>query len=169
MRSQTTLLGAAGEHFVVSELLRRGYIGTIAPQGVPNADILVPNIGGARLCSIQVKSRRDIGSDGGWHMNVKHESLHSDKLFYCFVDFGKTENKRPKVYVVPSGIVANVVTSSHKQWLADPGKRGQPHRDSKVRRFLPAYKHIPYPTGWLDKYKDAWHQLGLRGEVAMEP
>ncbi len=24
-------------------------------------------------------------------MNVKHEALHSDKLFYCFVDFGKTE------------------------------------------------------------------------------
>ena len=73
MSSQTSLLGAAGEHHVMAELLRRNYIAALAPQGVPNADIVVTNIEGSRLCSIQVKTRRDIGSDGGWHMNEKHE------------------------------------------------------------------------------------------------
>jgi hypothetical protein len=68
MASQSTLLGAAGEHFVMSEMLRRGYIAALAPQGVPNADIVVTDIEGTRLCSLQVKTRRDIGSDGGWHM-----------------------------------------------------------------------------------------------------
>ena len=53
MPSQSTLLGAAGEHYVMSELLRRGYIAALAPQGVPNADIVVTDVEGSRLCSIQ--------------------------------------------------------------------------------------------------------------------
>ena len=70
MPSQSTLLGAAGEYHVMAELLRRGYIAAIAPQGAPNADIVVTDIEGSRHCSIQVKTRRDIGSDGGWHMKA---------------------------------------------------------------------------------------------------
>ncbi|HEY8065135.1 MAG TPA: hypothetical protein VIF40_10480, partial [Methylosinus sp.] len=77
MSSQSSLLGAAGEYHVISELLRRGYIAALAPQGVPNADIVVTDVEGARLCSIQVKTRRDIGSDGGWHMKAKHEDIRS--------------------------------------------------------------------------------------------
>ena len=67
MPSETTLLGAAGEHHVMAELLRRGYIAALAPQGVRNADIVVTDVEGSRLCSIQVKTRRNIGSDGGWY------------------------------------------------------------------------------------------------------
>ena len=40
----------------MSELLRRGYIAALAPEGVPNIDILVTDVKGARLCSIQVKT-----------------------------------------------------------------------------------------------------------------
>src|SRR5258707_963237 len=92
MPSQTSLLGAAGEHYVMSELLRRGYIAALAPQGVPKADIIVCDVEGTRLCSIQVKTRRERGRDGGWHMKDKHEKLRSDTLFYCFVDFGTGVN-----------------------------------------------------------------------------
>jgi hypothetical protein len=75
MASQSTLLGAAGEHHVMAELLRRGYIAALAPIGVPNADIIVTDVEGSRLCSIQVKTRRDIGSDGGWHMKAKQGGM----------------------------------------------------------------------------------------------
>ena len=44
MPSQSTLLGAAGEHHVMAELLRPGYIAALAPQGVPNADIVVTDV-----------------------------------------------------------------------------------------------------------------------------
>ena len=73
MPSKTSLTGVGGEHYVLSELLRRGYIAALAPTGVPNADIVVTNMEGSRLCSIQVKSRRGVGADGGWHMSKKHE------------------------------------------------------------------------------------------------
>lgn len=166
MASQSTLLGAAGEYHVMSELLRRGYIAALAPQGVPNADIVVTDVNGARLCSIQVKTRRDIGSDGGWHMKAKHEQIKSDRLFYCFVDFGKDFAARPLVFLLPSPLVAEVLTESHKRWLAKPARNGSAHKDGPMRRLLPDYSHLfghdqTYTTGWLDKYRDAWHVLGL--------
>lgn len=167
MPSQTTVLGAAGEHHVMAELLRRGYIAALAPRGVPNVDIVVTDVKASRLCSIQVKTRRDIGSDGGWHMHAKHENIREDRLFYCFVDFGKTPGARPTVHILPSALVADVLSTSHRKWLAKPGKKGQPHKDSPVRRLVPDYTTYigptdnPYPKGWLDQYRDAWHLLHL--------
>ena len=46
--SHTSLLGAAGEYYVMSELLQRGYIAALAPQGVPNVDIVVTDLSGNR-------------------------------------------------------------------------------------------------------------------------
>lgn len=167
MASATALLGAAGEHFIMCELLRRGYIAALAPQGVPNTDIVVTDLTGHRLCTIQVKSRRDIGADGGWHMGPKHERIIGDRLFYCFVDFGKTPKDRPSVFVMPSSVVAEVISVSHKAWLSVPGAKGQKRNDSKMRRLMPDYKKsyhpnpTPYPLGWMDQYRDAWHLLGL--------
>lgn len=167
MASQTSLLGAAGEYYVMAELLRRGYIAALAPQGVPNADIVVTDIEGSRLCSIQVKTRRAIGSDGGWHMKKKHESIRSARLYYCFVDFGKSPNDRPSVHILPSDRVGEVLEASHQRWLTTPGKKGQARKDGDMRRLLPDYTRIfgvtsnPYPMGWLDQYRDAWHLLGL--------
>ncbi len=175
MPSHSTLLGAAGAHHVMAELLRRGYIAALAPEGVPNVDILVTDVAGARLCSIQVKARRDIGADGGWHMKGKHENIQSDRLFYCFVNFGKEADTRPVVHVLPSGIVAEVLSAAHRKWLATPGKNGRPHKDGDMRRLLPDYARVfgltdnPYPAGWLNQYRDAWHMLNREtGEVETE-
>src|SRR5271169_6654556 len=117
MPSQTNLTGVAGEHYVLCELLRRGYIAALAPTGVPNADIVVTNIECSQLCSIQVKTRRGIRANGGWPMSVKHEQMRGDRLFYCVVDFRNSFDVRPLVYVVPSGKVAEVITRSHQKWL----------------------------------------------------
>ncbi len=167
MASQTALLGAAGEHFVMCELLRRGYIAALAPQGVPNTDIVITDLTGHRLCTVQVKARRNAGSDGGWHMRPKHEEIMGDRLFYCFVDFGSTPDDDPLIFVMPSGIVAEVISSSHRSWLLNPGKNGRQRKDSSVRRMLPDYSYAyrpkpnPYANGWMDQYKDAWHLLGM--------
>jgi hypothetical protein len=164
MPSQSTLLGAAGEHHVMAELLRRGYIAALAPQGVPNTDIVVTDLQGSRLCSIQVKTRRDIGSDGGWHMKAKHETLQSDHLFYCFVDFGKDTDTCPVVHVLPSARVAEVLFTAHRKWLTNPARNGQLHKDGPMRRLLPDYTRMGltgYSKGWLDEYRDAWNLLRL--------
>jgi hypothetical protein len=164
MASQSTLLGAAGEHFIMSQLLRRGFIAALAPQGVPNADIVVTDVKGSRLCSIQVKTRRDIGSDRGWHMKAKHEKVIGGRLFYCFVDFGKSSGDEPTIYVIPAKTVADVLQASHRAWLAAPGRNGRAHKDNVLRRLRPDYRlgrGFCYQSGWMDGYRDAWHILEL--------
>jgi hypothetical protein len=159
------LIGSSGEHFVMSALLRQGYIAALAPDGAPNVDILVSDINGSRLCSIQVKSRSGKGTDGGWHMRPKHETLVSDRLLYCFVNFsdtGQALENAPEVYILPSNIVAEVLSTSHKIWLRNPGKNGHTRKDNPVRRLLPDYTNVcapevtPFNLGWLNKYKNAW-------------
>lgn len=164
MTSATSLTGAAGEHLVMSQLLRRGFIAALAPAGVPNCDIVVTDDLGDRAFAIQVKTRRALGSDGGWHMGKKHEQLVSPTLFYCFVDLGRTASDHPTVYVVPAPIVAEVLRRSHEAWLAKPGKGGKPHNDTDFRRFLPDYSHLglgDLGSGWLDEYRgdEAWERL----------
>lgn len=156
--SPSSLLGAAGEHYVMSQLLRRGFIAALAPVGVPLADIVVTDDVGERACAVQVKTRRNLGSDGGWHMKAKHEQIRGESLFYCFVDFGNEADDAPTTYVIPSDVVADTLALAHRTWLARPGRGGRPHKDGDMRRLLPSYAHIElsdYGPGWLDQYKGA--------------
>ena len=162
MVSTSSLLGAAGEHYVMSQLLRRDFIAALAPTGVPNCDIIVTDEIGDRLCAIQVKTRRNLGSDGGWHMQQKHEKLRSERLVYCFVDFGTAASHQPTTYVVPAAVVGVVLEQAHKAWLDQPGAKGQQRNDSTFRRFLPDYSHLglsEYEAGWLEHYRNGWEQL----------
>lgn len=163
--SATSLTGAAGEHFVMSELLRRGFIAALAPAGVPNCDIIVTDDIGDRLCAVQVKTRNSTGKDGGWHMGKKHEGLTAPTLFYCFVDFAMGKETGPFTYVVPAAVVATALAECHQAWLDQPGKKGQQRKDGDMRRFLPDYGYLEigkYEAGWLDQYREAWHLLEKR-------
>jgi hypothetical protein len=154
----TTTIGAAGEHYVMYMLLRRGLIAALAPTGVPNADILVTDDIGDKVCAVQVKARQIAGSDDGWHMGAKHEEIRSSNIYYCFVGM---ETDPPVCWIVPSAIVAEALKVSHQKWLSVPGVGGREHKDSNVRRLCSSYPLLPkcYPMGWLNKYRDAWESL----------
>jgi hypothetical protein len=167
--SPSSLLGAAGEHYVMSQLLRRGFIAALAPVGVPTADIVVTDDIGERACAIQVKTRRELGSDGGWHMKAKHEDVRGASLFYVFLSFPADVRQLPDAFVVPSIIVADALYAAHRAWLARPGRGGKPHKDGEMRRFLPDYSREglgeTYGLGWLEHYRDAWSQLSAAADL----
>jgi hypothetical protein len=167
--SPSSLLGAAGEHYVMSQLLRRGLIAALAPVGVPTADIVVTDDIGDRACAVQVKTRRQIGRDGGWHMKAKHETIRGRSLFYVFLSFPNEVDQLPDAFVVPSDVVADVLTVSHQTWLAQPGRNGRAHKDGEMRRFLPNYSHLglneAYGVGWLDRYRNAWDLLSAEANL----
>lgn len=77
------------------------------------------------------------------------------KLNICFVDLTPAH---PIVYVVPAVKVAAVAAESHAVWLETPGRRGQSHNDSDLRRVQRSYglplEHAP--DGWLDTYLEKW-------------
>lgn len=123
-KTGTAVTGAAGEHFVMGELLRRGHIAALAPQGAPNMDILIADRSGQQLFSVQVKTRASKGGDRGWHMSEKHESITGDKLFYVFVDLSTPQGEAPAYFVMPANAVARAVRETHAAWARNPGFRG---------------------------------------------
>ncbi len=163
MASQTSITGAAGEHYVMSQLLRHGMIAALAPVGVPNCDIVVTDDLGDRLCAVQVKTRQNKGTDGGWHMSRKHETIVADSLFYAFVSFDTEIDGPTACYVVPSRVVAAAVAESHAKWLSEPGRNGHVRKDSNLRRFMPDYERVHLDIGrgpgWLEPYREAWSLL----------
>jgi len=74
------LVGAAGEHLVLSRLLSKGILAAQAPRGARKADILVNHLDGKPPCLIQVKTRSGSGANTGWHMGEKHEEVKDKDL-----------------------------------------------------------------------------------------
>ena len=158
-RKDKSLVGAAGEHLVLSRLLARDLLASQAPRGTRKADVLVNPLDGGKPRLIQVKTRTADGGRLGWHMGVKHETIIEDDLFYTFVNLGRENSS---VYVIPSKIVAEMVRDSHAEWLKTPGKKGQEHNANDLRRIMndygPNFKKIK--SGWMDEYIEAWELLG---------
>jgi hypothetical protein len=139
--------GIAGEYFVAAELSRRGYVASITLRNTRGIDVLASNADATKSVGIQVKTCQ--GSKPDWMMNRKAEADLAQNLFYVFVCLPAAGE--PRFYIVPRSDVAKYVRESHKNWLATPGRRGQPHRDSDMRRFKD-------PDG---TYEGRWDLLGL--------
>ena len=159
MKRDTQLVGAAGEHLVLSRLLAKVILASQAPRGARKADILVNPLDGGRPVLIQVKTTSGSRTRVGWHMNVKHESITDSDLFYCFVNLGEDN---PQVYVIPAKVVAKVIKSGHETWLSTPGSKGQKHNETDMRRISnsPRLENKYAPDGWMDKYLENWELLG---------
>jgi hypothetical protein len=152
-KAPTSLIGAAGEHYCMMQLLLRGCLAALTPRGAPDADILVQSLDGAVTAEMQVKARS--GRSGkGWRMSEKHEHIVRDRLFYCFVDFGH-EASWP-VYVIPSKDVAEYLRQSHAAWLAAPGKQGQQRKDWPGRFISPDHPAKGFPGPWMEVYREKW-------------
>lgn len=143
-----SLTGIAGEYFVAAELSRRGYIASVNLKNTQGIDILASNGNATRQVAIQVKTNQ--GDNLSWMLNEKCEELHSDNLFYVFVNL-KGKKQRPDFYIVPSSIVAKHIRQGYKEWHDALGRHGQPHSATPMRKF----------SDKKQKYLEMWEILGL--------
>jgi hypothetical protein len=150
------LIGAAGEHLVLSRLLSRGFLAAPAPRGTRKVDILVNFIDGGNPILVQVKSTLNTPRTG-WPLSAKHEQVGGEDLFFCFVTLS---SEHPAVFVVPSEIVAKHCRLSHQLWLDTPGKKGEVHNDSNMRQITNRDQNYGPREGWMDIYLEAWEQIG---------
>ena len=153
MPKDKALVGAAGEHLVLSRLLSRGLLASAAPRGTEKVDIIVSDKEGKSSFRIQVKTTE--GSlKNGWFLSSKHESQAEPDLYFCFVLLRPID---PEVYVVPSSVVSSAIVADHQAWLDKPSRSGVPHKDSSMRRIR---SQMPLmPTDWLQSYFEAWNLL----------
>ena len=142
------LVGVSGEYFVAAELSRRGHVASVTLRNTRGMDVIATNEDASVSVGIQVKTNRTSKKD--WMLNEKCETYHSKNLFYVFVNLvGLTE--RPCFHVVPSQIVAERITKSHKLWLSSPVKEGRTRKDTSIR-------HFKDPD---NAYLERWDLLGL--------
>jgi hypothetical protein len=157
MKSNKSLIGIAGAHFVVAELCQQGYIATVTSRNTEGIDVLATNEKGSKTVSIQVKTsgpEQRKSFSRSWILQSKHENIFSDSLFYVFVDL-KHGNEKPDFYVVPSKIVAEYIKESHIDWLKQASKKGKAHKDNPMRLF-----EINDESS-ASKYLNRWQNLGL--------
>ncbi len=126
------ITGIAGEYFVAGELSRRGFMASVTLRNNDSIDIHASKLSNNKIFAIQVKTNQYGGRS--WPLSKKAELLKSDNLFYIFVALkGLTE--RPEYFIVSSEYIADSLKNGHAIWLATPGKKGQPHRDTNMRQF----------------------------------
>ncbi len=174
-RADKRLIGAAGEHYAMCQLIRQGFVAARAPEGVALMDIVVSDPTAQKLFAIQVKTRSGRSSDGGWHMGAKHEKAVPN-LWYCMVDLGEEPTDPVTCFVIPQAIVRDAVERSHVIWGKGSGIKGQRRKvETTMRRLLPDYMTsnllrpeiteddrewlAAHGPGWLEPYQEAWNLL----------
>ena len=137
----TNNINLAGEFFAMHTLFRRGYVPALTLGNTKGVDILLYNPNNERQFKVEVKTssvrqnEKHFGGENlGWRMNIKHESINSDNLIYCFV-FIPTENTlTSQIFFVPSAEVARYVCWEHEYWLKNiPHKKEV--KDTDMRTF----------------------------------
>lgn len=149
-RLSTGLSGVAGEYFVAAELSRQGYIASITLRNTRGIDILASAGDATKSVGIQVKTNQSSGKE--WMLNQKisdEDQAESKNLFYVFVRLNGMDI--PEYYIVPRKAVIKFASDNHKRWLETPGRKGQAHVDTPMRKF----------SDPDNKYKDRWDLLGL--------
>jgi hypothetical protein len=161
MSASNNLIGAAGEHLVLSRLLSRGVLAAQAPQGTRKADIIVHPLEGGKPWLIQVKTRLKGSEGGGWKLDDKHLEETSSNLLYCFVDL---QAKPEKVYVLPSKKVSEVLKEADKAQMKKPMRDGSKRTKHSWRMIKPKFiiKIKSAPNGWMDEYLENWDLLTFK-------
>lgn len=147
--------GNASQFFVAGELCRRGYSAVVTLGNTPNIDILCSNIQGTKFVHIQVKTFVP-GKNSTCSVGVKAEKYFGDNFFWVLGGIPHPGSKLDfEYYIIPAIVMSKQVSEAHSNWLIKPGKKGQPHNDSKIRMV-----HIPPSrslTDWdISEYRNRW-------------
>ena len=127
------LTGIAGEYFVAAELSLRGFMASVTLRNNDSIDIHASKLSNKdKMFAIQVKTSQI--NNRKWILNKKSELSSSDSHYYIFVSL-KGELERPDYFIIPSKTLAKIVKESHSKWLKTPGKKGQIHKDTDMRKF----------------------------------
>jgi hypothetical protein len=133
MDKKQTML--SGRSLVLDQLFKRGYVsGQAEDARIP---VTNPNTGNHFELEVRTTQKPPaksgiFGSNYEWFMSKKHETLKANNLVYCFVLLTEG-NRRPRFFLVPSGVVVEYVKTEHKYWLAQPRYREVKSKD--IRRF----------------------------------
>jgi len=150
-----TLIGNAGEYFVMAELLKRGVIAALAPRNAPAFDILATSP--EKTVRIRVKTKSE--EYDAWQWVAKKDGtifrdLQPNGDFTVLVNLAQ-ETKNMQYFILPTSQVNLWLLEDFESWLATPGKGGRPHAADNKKRNL-SYKKFAEK---LELYRNNWDIL----------
>ena len=154
-----TLVGNAGEYFVMAELLRRECVAALAPRNAPAFDILAAR--GEHTVRIRVKTRSAAKADKWqWHAKADKTTFRElgepDNDFTVLVTLPEDARERPAHYVVPTACVDERLWWRQAEFEKRGGSTENKHRCLVFRHDADCLKN---DADWLAEYEDAWGRL----------
>ena len=182
---QTSTIGAMGEHFVLSQLLKQNFVAGLAPQNTKDYDIVVLNKDGNIASPIQVKTALYSETSNPiteWMLRDKHE-IPIKNLVFCFVRMNLDSNKT-QTYIIDAKKVSYLVKTCHKIWLKVPGIKNNKHNDTSMRKMMSDFRRTlgkrnydklkdyltkddidfikKYSDGWLKEHENNWEIIKIK-------
>lgn len=132
----------AGEFYAMHILFRIGLVPALTLGNTKGVDILVFNPKTGKQVKVEVKTTTNTWANsvnfGGrslnWRMSKKHETDYSDDLIYCFIQIPSDFGTNPRIFFLPSEMVAKYVEWQHSHWLNNIPHRKEV-RDTDMRTF----------------------------------
>jgi len=138
----TSLIGAAGVHFVVSELSLRGRIALPTIRNTAGVDVVVTNKAGTWQANLQVKSSRS--HVGFWPIGKKYKDWVGENNYYVFVRYNPT-TRALEAFLACSEEVRRMVAKALER-----------EKQKGLKEWAPCF----YPKGDLDRLKAQWDGFG---------
>ena len=150
-----TLIGNAGEYYVMGELLKRGIVAALAPRNAPAFDILATKDN----VTIRIRVKTKTEDYSVWQYSVKKDgsilrNLSKNGDFTVLVNLAD-ETKDLKFYIVPSYLINKLLKEGFDKWLKTPGKYNRPHSPTNAKRNLSETEYSEV----LNKYLSRWDVL----------
>lgn len=149
---KSSIVGAAGEYFVMAELLRQGWIAGLTPRGAPDFDILATK--GERTIQIRVKTKTADSNLFRWNRRKDGNVFRApigENDFCVLADIGRTP---PEYYIIPTARVEKGLQQFFTKWLEGKSTR---NADNPIIAFkLGRDDH----DKWLLPFRDNWKALG---------
>ncbi len=134
-RTQTGLIGVAGEYHVAAQLSMRDWLATVTIKNAPGTDVLAQHPPSGRLVSIQTKTTSI--PNASFMLGKKDEEPDQrDSSWFVLVAMDGPD-RRPDFYVLPRNHVSAMLWVGHQNWIATPGRSGRMHGQSTIRQIFP--------------------------------
>jgi hypothetical protein len=138
----TSLIGAAGVHFVVSELSLRGLIALPTIRNTAGVDVVVTNRAGTWQANLQVKTSRSCVSF--WPVGKKLRDWIGANNHYVFVRYNSKAGALDGFLASSEEVADSVALSLERE------------KQKGLKEWAPCF----YPKGEFERLKAQWSEFG---------
>lgn len=149
------LIGNAGEHYVMAELLKRRKLAALAPRNAPAFDILATN--SDKTVKIRVKTKSEEYDIWQWSTSKEKpifRDIHDKDDYTVLVNLA-LDIKNVRYYIIPTKTLNEWLWRDFNEWVNTPGAKGQQRSPDNPKKNLSEKKS----EAELKSYENNWDSL----------